>query len=254
MLIKYYQQSLGKSKDGQSLYEHSFDCVKIAHEIISKYGEGYDQYPQEYIDQLLFSTFIHDVGKLNNSFQQMLISIIAGERPKVTSKHEVNTLEFVDMIQSSEKEIKNHLSERLMYKFTSPININIALSFAVTHHGLYYLSFEGQDLNNVVPKIRRELRVFNDAEIYRITLTDLLFKYHPFGGIVIVADRIASYCHEINRDFEDVFGEVNSLRELIQMLTSRQIEEKIDLIQSREKTFNYEMKYTLKLLLGSLNA
>ena len=59
------------------------------------------------------------------------------------------------------------------------IHFEDVLAFAVTHHGLFYLSFETRWRNT--PRIRREWTVFNYGEKRRITLADLLFDYHPLG-------------------------------------------------------------------------
>ena len=56
---------------------------------------------------LIFSTFIHDLGKLDPDFQNMLKAVINQEPlPSKRVKHEASTLEYMDILLRSENEIK----------------------------------------------------------------------------------------------------------------------------------------------------
>src|SRR5581483_11316686 len=124
-----------------------------------------------------------------------------------------------------------HLHNELGHRFTEKIDIDDALTFALSHHGLFYLSYETRD-GQVLRRVRREWTVFNYGEQRRITLTDLLFDYHPLGGLVMIADLLASFCYEQGvTNPDDIFRRVGSLRELIDMVihegTADAVEESI---------------------------
>ena len=197
MLIAKFKNSLGKSSQGgQTLYDHIMGCIRIAYRILSDNRFVPKQYPRQKRDQLLFSVFIHDIGKLDPDFQAMLCAARDDQPfPPKRVKHEASTLDFEQLLMEAQDEVKEHLCEILNYRFTEPIDFEDALAFAVSHHGLFYLSFEARD-GQVIERIRREWTVFNYAEKRRITLTDLLFDYHPLGGLVIIADLIGSFCYE----------------------------------------------------------
>lgn len=225
MLIERFKSNLGKSAHGgQTLYAHTMDCLKIAYRVLTNQRFTPDGYPEQKSDQLLFGTFIHDIGKLDSDFQAMLKAACSGQPlPSRRVKHEASTLEFEQLIQESEEEIKKHLQNMLDYKFTEPISFEDTLAFAVTHHGLFYLSFEQRN-EKVLPRIRREWTVFNYGEQRRITLTDLLFDYHPLGGLIIIADLLGSFCYEQHiADPENVISRADSLRELVELLLQEEV-------------------------------
>jgi len=220
MLVAEFKNSLGKSSHGgQTLYDHTMDCVKVAHKILTNDRFVPADYPNQKRDQLLFATFIHDVGKLDTDFQAMLRAARDGERlPPRRVKHEASTLSFERLIQNTEKEVIQHLQDVLGYRFTGIIHLEDALAFAVTHHGLFYLSFEQRD-GEILLRIRREWTVFNYGEKRRVTLADLLFDYHPLGGVVIIADLLSSFCYEQRiRNAEEIIDNSRSLRDLIDVL------------------------------------
>lgn len=220
MLIEKFKSNLGKSAHGgQTLYGHLMDCLKIACRILTDRRLIPDGYPKQKRDQLLFGTFIHDIGKLDSDFQAMLKAACNGQPlPSKRVKHEASTLDFEQLIRESEEEVKNHLQNVLNYKFTEPISFEDILAFAVTHHGLFYLSIEQRN-EEMLPRIRREWTVFNYGEQRRITLADLLFDYHPLGGLIIIADLLGSYCYEQRLgDINNLFCRAGSLLELIRLL------------------------------------
>lgn len=120
--------------------------------------------------------------------------------------------------------------------------------FAVTHHGLFYLSYERDGAGSLRPLIRRQWTSFYPNEERRITLVDLLFEYHPLGGLVILSDLIASYCHEQGKDYQALFGQASSLGEVFERLIAHadEIEEGIRCYDPRD----YNLREMLKLLTG----
>ena len=126
------------------------------------------------------------------------------------------------------------------------------LAFAVTHHGLFYLSYE-QRGSQVVKRIRREWNVFNYGEQQRITLADLLFDYHPLGGLVMIADLLGTYCHEQQiSNADELIDRAESLRELIDLLMTEQV---VDQVESSIKKYDprtYSLRDILTLLEGGM--
>ena len=220
MLISKFKNSLGKSSHGgQTLYDHIMGCAKVVYRVLDDSRFVPDDYPKQKRDQLFVSIFIHDIGKLDHDFQDMLLAARDDKPfPPKRVKHEASTLDFEALFMETQDEVREHLSEVFNYRFTEPVDLEDAIAFAVSHHGLFYLSFEERD-GKEVPRIRREWTVFNYAERRRITLTDLLFDYHPLGGLVIIADLLGSFCYEQEiPDADDIIRRANSLRELIDIL------------------------------------
>lgn len=254
MFIDKLKSNLGKSAHGgQTLYDHLFGCAKVAHRILtdSRFVPG--DYPKQKRDQLLFSTFTHDVGKLDQHFQGMLNAARNGQPlPSKRVKHEASTLDFDQLVQETEEEIRVHLHGELGYKFTEKINIEDALTFALSHHGLFYLSYEVRD-GQVLRRVRREWTLFNYGEQRRITLTDLLFDYHPLGGLVMIADLLASFCYEQGvANPDDILQRAGSLRELIDMVINEGTADAVEESIKRYDPRTYGLKDLLRLLGGGL--
>lgn len=254
MLIERFKNNLGKSSyGGQTLYDHTMDCVKIALRILSDSRFVPEGYPGQKRDQLLFAMFIHDIGKLDPDFQTMLYAARDSRpMPSKRIKHEASTLDFEQLVRKSVSEIKEHLHQVLDYSFTGEIDIDDALAFTVCHHGLFYLSYEMRE-DKVVPRIRREWTVFNYNEKSRITLADLLFEYHPLGGLVIIADLITSFCYEQRiQNTEDIISGAGSLRELIDRLLFANMAEIVEESLNRYDMRAYGLRNLLILLAGGL--
>lgn len=254
MFIYKLKSNLGKSAHGgQMLYDHLISCAKVAHRILTDSRFIPNDYPKQKCDQLLFSTFIHDVGKLDPNFQLMLSAARDGQPlPSKRVKHEASTLDFEQLVQETEEEIRTHLQETLGYRFSEKIDLDDALTFALSHHGLFYLSYEKRD-EQVLRRVRREWTVFNYGEQRRTTLTDLLFDYHPLGGLVLIADLLASFSYEQRvADVDGIFNRAGSLRELIDMVLR---EGAADAVEESIKQYDprtYGLRDLLKLLGGGL--
>lgn len=255
MLIDAFKNNLAKSsKGGQLLYDHLMDCTRIAHLILTDTRFVPADYPKSKRDQLLFSVFIHDVGKLDERFQAMLIAARDGlPLPSKRVKHEASTLDFEGLLRGSISEICDHLEKELGYHFTEQPEIEDAIAFALTHHGLFYLSFEERG-SGELPRVRREWTLFNYGEKRRITLADLLFDYHPLGGMVIIADLLGSFSYEQSKaDTEDLLQRANSMRELVELILAGGV---VDTVEHSMRTYDPRIEMLrdlLNLLIGGLN-
>jgi hypothetical protein len=260
-LVARYQNALGKSTGRQSLYDHSLACVDVALWVARLAGEE----PGPRLDRLIFATFVHDVGKLDPNFQAMLEAAASGQPlPGKRVKHEASTFDYDHprLVEENKEAIRKELKAACGYDLNLA-NLEEAMdhiwAFAVTHHGLFYLSYERDNLPSPIrggaggwvrPLIRRQWTSFYPNEERRITLIDLLFAYHPLGGLVMIADLVASYCHEQGKDYAALFGHAQDLRDIFERLIADadEIEEGIRRYDPRD----YGLKETLTLLAGGI--
>jgi len=223
MLVRKFKEALGKSKGRQSLYDHSLSSAQIALQVAKIAGE----LSGPRLDRLLFATFVHDIGKLDPNFQAMLDAVSKGEKlPVKKVKHEASTFDydFPQLVLGSREEIQRELQEVLGYRLDlASLDgfMEHVWAFAVSHHGLFYLSYERGKDQVLRRLIRRNWTSFYPNEERRITLVDLLFDYYPLGGLVMISDLLASYCFEKEKDYQALFGEVESLRSLVERLTQK---------------------------------
>lgn len=253
MLVDRFKHALGKSTGRQSLYDHALSCVDVALRVARLAGREIGPT----LDRLVFATFVHDVGKLDPDFQTMLEAAASGQAlPGKKVKHEASTFDYnhTELVWESKEAIRNELRKKLGY------NLNLShlegeamehiWAFAVTHHGLFYLSYERDRRGTVRPLIRRQWTSFYPTEVRRITLVDLLFGYHPLGGLVMISDLIASYCHERGKDYSAFFGGMAGLGDVFERLIAAadDIEEGIRGYDPRD----YSLKETLRLLAGAI--
>jgi hypothetical protein len=254
MLVAKFKSNLGKSSHGgETLYDHTLDCVKVTHKVLTDKRFVPSDYPKSKRDQLLFSMFIHDVGKLDPNFQAMLQASRDNKPlPPKRVKHEASTLDFEQLVLETQDEVKAHLRDVFDYQFTAPIEFDDVLTFAVTHHGLFYLSFEERD-GQLLRRIRREWTIFNYGEKHRITLADLLFDYHPLGSLVIISDLLGSFCYEQGiENADNLIREARSLRELIDILLNVGVAESVEASINQYDPRTYGLRQLLTLLAGGL--
>lgn len=254
MLVDRYKTALGKSTGRQSLYDHSLSCVDVALRVARLAGKD----PSPRLDRLVFATFLHDVGKLDPDFQTMLEAAANGQPlPGKKVKHEASTFDYDHprLVEESKGAIRNELRGACGYNLDltnleGEKAMTHVWAFAVTHHGLFHLSCE-RDRNGIVrPLIRRQWTSFYPNEERRITLVDLLFEYHPLGGLVMISDLVASYCHEQGKDYTALFGQISNLGQLFEQLIERagEIEGSIRRYDPRD----YGLRETLTLLAGGI--
>jgi len=253
MLVERFKAALGKSTGRQSLYDHTMSCVDVALRMARLAGEE----PGPCLDRLVFATFVHDVGKLDPDFQAMLAAAAVGQPLSGKRvKHEASTFDYDHprLVEESKGAIRAELRGACGYELDLDNVHGEAMdhiwAFAVSHHGFFYVSYERGRNGVLRPLIRRQWTSFYPNEERRITLVDLLFEYHPLGGLVIIADLIASHCHERGRDYQTLFGRVSSLGDVFECLITYAdgIEEGIKRYDPRD----YSLKEILTLLAGGI--
>ncbi len=261
-LVELFQESLGKSTGALSLYRHTMDVVKGAASI-ARFGEKDLGYDREQADLLVLAAFLHDIGKLNSDFQRMLRCVHEGRQEEIKSipriKHEAETFNILadvpGIVEGSEAEIYDAVADEtgreLADVLTGAVHEDV-WTFAVTHHGLFYVSLEEwEGYEGPQRLIRREWTTFYPREVGRRTLLDLLVRYHPLGGTVIVADLLASYAHENGRDLDvllEKYAHPKDLVEHVLLPNADDIEASIQKYDPRD----YSLRATLNLLLGGL--
>jgi hypothetical protein len=161
-LLDRYRATLGKSTGCQSLYDHSMACVDVALRVARLVREA----PGPRLDRLIFATFVHDVGKLDPDFQVMLEAAAQGQPlPGKRIKHEASTFDYDHprLVEESKEAIQQELRGAFGYDLNL-MNLKGAMdhiwAFAVTHHGLFYLSYERDRAGDLRPLIRRQWTSF----------------------------------------------------------------------------------------------
>lgn len=223
MLIERYKEALGKSNHGgQSLYEHIFWSVEAGLRAARLAGVKSD--PR--LDVLLAGLGVHDVGKLDPDFQAMLCASRDGlDLPAKRVKHEASTFDYDhrSLVKDNLAALRDEV--RAFTGYTINLDnvterMDDVWACAVTHHGLFYLSFEDWG-KGAQPLIRRNWVGLYPNEVRRITLIDLLVEYHPIGGLVMVGDLMASYAFEQERDLAWAFDGVETLPQVFDKLLSQ---------------------------------
>ncbi len=253
MLVDRYKESLGKSKGRQSLYDHCISSVRICLEVARMAGEV----SGGRLDRLVFATFVHDVGKLDPDFQAMLDVASRGrELPPKRVKHEASTFDYglPLLVEGSLEEIREEILDACCYDIDlaslKGAYMDHIWAFAVTHHGLFYISYERGRDGVLRPLIRRQWTSFYPNEERRLTLVDLLFEYHPLGGLVMISDLLASFSHDQGKDYAALFGEVESLGELVGRLVGEA--DAIEAGIARDDPRDYGLRETVRLLGGGI--
>jgi hypothetical protein len=260
MWVERYQKALGKSNHGgQTLYEHTFRSVEAAIRALSL-SDGLDK---RAADIGVFATTVHDVGKLDPDFQKMLSAArdFPGDKsklPKKRVKHEASTFDYDhrELVENGLQEICAEIKAACHYTINPDHLVDQAMdwvwAFVVTHHGLFYLSYEQGRDGVVRPCIRRKWTTFYPNEVRRITLADLLFTFHPIGGLVFLGDLMSSYAFEQRRDLAWAFNGVSGLQEAFGRLLEVEVAEKLEESIQTYDPRTYALRQTLELLAAGL--
>lgn len=260
MWVKRYQDALGKSNHGgQSLYYHTFDGVEAAERVLRLVNNP----DKRAADIGLFATAVHDVGKLDPDFQKMLSAArdFPGDKskfPKKRVKHEASTFDYDhrELVENSVTEICTEVRAKTGYTINPDHLTGEAMewvwTFVVTHHGLFYLSYENSQDGVERPCIRRKWATFYPNEVRRFTLADLLFMFYPLGGLVILGDLMGSFAFEQKRNLEWAFNGVSDLRGVFDRLLSPEVTETLEKSIQTYDPRVYSIRQTLTLLAAGL--
>ena len=262
MWVERYKNALGKSNHGgQSLYWHTFDGVGAAVQAL-KLARLKHSVDKRIADIAVFATAVHDVGKLDPDFQKMLKAArdYPGDRskfPQKRVKHEASTFDYDhrELVKNSIGEICREIRAVCSYSINpdylnNPESMDWVWTFVVTHHGLFYLSYEKWGDNPIRPCVRRKWTTFYPNEIRRFTLADLLFKFHPIGGLVILGDLMGSFAFEQKCSLDQAFEGVSDLHTAFNRLLHKadELEKSIQAYDPRI----YSLRQTLELLAARL--
>jgi hypothetical protein len=251
-----FRRSLAKSKGGLSLYEHTMDSTRVAVHVLEHLASG--NYPLEKRDTLVLATYLHDLGKLDQDFQKMLYYRSIDDEESVRGlrrvKHEASSLdaEFRQLVERNLDDAIAAVAEATDYQARKEqVNLEDVFAFAVSHHGLFYVSVEEWPGKPETMLTRRRWTTFYPREKRRITLTDLLLRYHPLGGLIIVSDLVASYCHGENICLKAVLSEHETVEDFIVDVLMANMET-MDAHIRADNGRDYGLGNTLRLLLGGL--
>jgi hypothetical protein len=254
MLIQKFRKTWAKTgHNGQTLYDHTFQCVdaglRLAH-----FAPGYNAAA---LNNLIISLCIHDVGKLDPTFQLMLQTKLKGQTyTGKLVKHEGHSLahDHVPLVENSLSELAAELKANFNYEididqFLHEDGWEWAWAAAVNHHGLYYLSYEQDEAGNLQRQARRQWTSYTPLEIRRLTLVDFLFHFHPLGGLVIMADQMASYAFDKGCPLDKIFTHAKTLPDVFDQLLGIACETEASM--KRDEPRDYQLRDTLQLLAGS---
>lgn len=255
MLVKRYKQAWAKTAHGgQTLYDHTFQCAEAG----LRLARFVPDYPSSALDTLMLCLCIHDIGKLDPTFQQMLQTKLKGNEYKgKLVKHEGHSLDHdhIPLVENCLGELSAELKANFNYhvdmdRFIGDEGLEWVWAAAVNHHGLFYLSYETDETGQVKRRARRQWTSYTPLEVRRLTLVDFLFHFHPLGGLVIMADQIASYCFEKGYELDVVFAKARTLPEVFNhlLLVADETEKSL----KRDDPRNYQLRDMLLLLSSSV--
>ena len=232
---------LAKSKDyvapgaDSSLEAHSWGVYEILKQLLKKVN--LDDRKKKIMK---VAGYLHDIGKKNNQFQE----ILKGKSQNYL-KHEVKTLDYIEDIKNNWEEILSHLGFDLDY---SNEVLEDILAFAVSHHGLFFLSID----RNEEYQVKKYWTEFSPEEQQRITLTDLLFEYHPAGGFIVLADLIHSYSLAKGINYQKKVEELNDKESILSFIEDYFDDEELVADKEEEARMIEALKEILKLTLGGV--
>lgn len=255
MLIQRLKQTWAKTAhQGQTLYDHTFQCIEAG----LRLAQFVPEYPKPALDILVLSLCVHDIGKLDPTFQTMLHTRLQGKEYKgKLIKHEGHSLDHdhIPLVENSLVELADELKATFDYcpnidQFTREGGLEWMWAAAVNHHGLFYLSYEKDEIGGIQRRARRQWTSYTPLEVRRLTLVDFLFHFHPLGGVVIMADQIASYAFEKGYKLDTIFATARNLPEVFNQLL--QVADETEKSMKRDDPRNYQLRDMLLLLAGSL--
>ncbi len=191
-IIERFKDKYAKSEPQVSLFDHSLGVAKIANELLKEV-----KCSKRTRTVIVLSSFLHDIGKLNEEFQTMLKG---GKRSLLHESYSTNYLQCV--LGGELKNIISFLRENsievpLDYDELDPEDKDDISAFIVSHHSRFYLSIVSEEPNlSGKYKVRHYWTLWYPDEIRKITLADLLFRYHPCGGFITLGDYTHSWSLE----------------------------------------------------------
>ncbi|TDX59021.1 HD domain-containing protein [Orenia marismortui] len=222
-----------RDRDNMSLEQHSYAVFKIVTQLL----EGV-KIEEEKKKRIQLSAYLHDIGKKDERFQKVL----SGESENYL-KHETKSLNYIEDIKDNWGEILDRLNLDLEY---SDKVLEEILTFAVSHHGLFFLSKNKEDEY----EIKKKWTEFSLEETSRITLVDLLFEYHPAGGFIVLADLIHSYSLAKGIKYEEKLKELKNKKSILEFIND--YFEEIEAKEDKENRGTEALKEILKLTLGGV--
>lgn len=262
-LVERFHRAYGKSQSGLtyggplSLHDHVIDVTRVvAHVLKHSRPLGYDT---RRADALVLAGYLHDIGKLDETFTEMLRRVHANQSldglPRV--KHEASTFDFAPKVTLDDLvAVAEAIDTATGYRVAPEHLEDAALlddvwAHAVTHHGLFYVSTE---MHKSLPRpcIRRQWTAFYPREQSRLTLADLLFEYHPLGGLVIVGDIVASAWHGRKRPIEDVLQSYSTLGEFLTLIDGEDVLQAASAQIMRDERRDTHLGDMVGLLIGGL--
>jgi hypothetical protein len=189
MLIERMKGAAAKSSPKVSLFKHCYGVLQIVDHMV----HHTPHYPVEKASVLRLGAFLHDIGKLHPDFQDMLHPSHDTQVKRI--KHEAQTYDFYRDVINDIHYVARWIAYEMDCRMEVPNDLADMFAFAVTHHGLFYSSYE-----DGAWWARREWIQMRPQEERRITLADLLIRYYPLGGAVIFADMLHSEQLATGRD------------------------------------------------------
>ncbi len=237
------------------LHDHVIDAVHVCVHLLKCPPM---QYTRRQADIVVLATYLHDLGKLDDNFQRMLQTKHADPKASLKGipivKHEASTLDFTGSVTPQDiAEVCAMITVETGYQFSNSAfdagEMDDIWGFAVTHHGLFYISYERRD-GELKPRIRRTWTTYNADEESRLTFVDLLLRYYPLGGAVTVCDLVASAAQGQGKELALVLKDCATLNDFVSLVQSN-LEQGEKTIQA-DNGSDYFLSNLIELLLNGM--